>query len=80
MLMVRLCLNYRVVNTYVPGWSAIVTLSYIVITLAVPTQEEDFVVNILSTSLVQGVNVMLKFLPLGERPITLVICRVCAID
>jgi len=45
-----------------------------------PSEEKDFVVDVLSASEVQGIDIELEFLPLSERAIALAISRVSAID
>lgn len=50
------------------------------VSLTVAAQEYDFVIDVLATSNIQSSDIVLEFLPLGERVTTSIVGRVSAID
>jgi hypothetical protein len=67
-------------TTHVPCGGAIVCLCNVVIPLAVATHKKDFVVSIITASLIESINIVLELLPLRKRSITFIIGRICAVD
>jgi len=70
----------NILETYVPSGSSVISLSNIMVPLAMTTHEEHFVLRETTTAAVETPDVVLEFLPLGRRCINLTISRISAID